>query len=140
MRPHRPVILLLSLLCGFLSACAGNDHRILGTDLPLVPGTTLTENTLVVRGGRASSGAVTFDGSIFDALERARWTGRGFEKDGWTEASITGTPEAATGVWTQRLPGGERERVATLEITASQVRGVAVITVTDRAVEAKPDS
>ena len=126
----RTLVLLALVLV--LNGCGGAEHRILGTDIPLVPGTALQSNDFKSSRGRVESGEVEFTGSIFDALERARWTGRGFEKDGWTQESLTGTPEQATAVFTQPLRGSDTERVATLDVVASQVRGVARITISER--------
>ena len=112
-----------------LVACAAPAHRLHGTDLPKVPETTMASNNLELVRGKAFSGDVTFTGTIFDALERARWTARGFEIDGWTEQSLTGSPSKATAIFT--MPGTQpgTERVATLDVVASQVRGTAVISI-----------
>ena len=123
------VLLTLALV---MNGCGGPQHRISGTDIPLVPGTALKSNDFQTARGRVQSGEAMFTGSIFDALERARWAGRGFEKDGWTQESLTGTPEQATAVFTQAVPGTDTERVATMSVVASQIRGVARIIVTKR--------
>jgi hypothetical protein len=118
-----------------LNGCGGPEHRILGTDIPLVPGTALKNKDFTTARGKVQSGQATFTGSIFDALERARWTARGFEIDGWTQESLTGTPEQAVAIFTQAVPKTDKERVATMTVVASQVRGTATIVVTDRTVK-----
>jgi hypothetical protein len=126
-----------------MNGCGGPKHRISGTDMPLVPGTAVKTNDLKSSRGLIQSGEVTFTGAIFDALERARWTARGFEKDGWAQQSLTGTPERATAIFTQALPKTDNERVATVNVISSQVRGIATITVEVRPITGsatKPDA
>ena len=121
-------ICLLGLAC-LLGACSSPSHRINGTDVPNIPGTKLVQSSFKSSGGSVEAGQATFSGSIYDAMERARWAGRGFLKDGWTEVSLTGTPQEATAIFTAPWPGDGMQRVATLDITASQLRGSATITV-----------
>ena len=118
-----------------MNGCGGAEHRILGTDIPLVPGTALKNKDFTTSRGKVQSGQATFTGSIFDALERARWTARGFEIDGWSQESLTGTPERAVAIFTQAVPRTDKERVATMTVVASQIRGTATITVTERPVK-----
>ena len=121
--------LIIAVLAGsFLASCASKAHRLTGTDLPKVPSTQLVETSLKSVRGRTESGTVVFSGSIFDALERIRWTERGFKTDGWTQRSVTGTPREATAIYTSPW-NDEEERVAVLHVVAAQIRGSATITV-----------
>lgn len=120
---------LLAAVLVFMTACASTAHRVSGTDVPRVPETEVKSNSLVFSGGRAESGKVEFTGTIYDALERARWTARGFAIDGWTEVSLGGSAAEAKALFTSawRQPG--TERVATLRVIAAQLHGSATITI-----------
>lgn len=131
--------LLMTLLVS-LVACASQSHRLRGSDLPRVPETQIETNSLEIWQGKARSGEVLFTGPIFDALERARWTARGFRIDGWTEKSLSGTPADATAVFTSSWSEAGTERIATLHILASRVRGSATINVEIKPVSKESDA
>ena len=121
--------IFLTGLVFLATACSTPAHRISGTDVPNIPGTTLVQSSFQSVRGSVEAGEATFSGSIYDALERARWTRRGFLKDGWAEESITGTPLQATAVFTSPWPGKHLRRVAVVDISAAQFRGSATVTV-----------
>ena len=135
MRHSSPRLTALSLwLLGLLiavGACQTSDHRIAGTNIPGVHGLELTSSSNVKQSGRhIAFGEFVFKGPIYDALERVRWSARGFELDGWKAVSISGRPDAATGVFTQPWPVPDMERLAKLQIVASKTEGSATLSVT----------
>ena len=114
-----------------LSACESASHRITGTDIPGVHGLKLVSSYDVRQSGRhIAFGVFQFEGPIYDALERVRWSARGFRRDEWKTESISGNPNSASGIFTQAWKSPERHRVARLEVTADRVHGVAELTVT----------
>ena len=130
----RAGLIIAVLAVSFLSSCADMGHRLTGTDIPKVPSAQLVESSLKSVRGRIQSGKVVFSGSIFDALERIRWTERGFKIDGWTQRSVTGTPREATAIYTSPWDEAE-EHVAVLHVVAAQIRGTATITVNLRPIK-----
>ena len=125
----RFTFLLLIIAVALMVACESDQHRLQGTDIPRVPETTVESNTLELHGRRAISGTVRFVGPIYDALERVRWTARGFDLDGWKEVSLTGTPAEANALFVSEWHEPGTERVAKLHIVASHVRGQAILTI-----------
>ena len=128
-----------------LGGCDSQSHWIGGTDVPKVVGLQLTYSKVEKIKRRISFGEFTFNGPIYDALERVRWTARSFEKDGWTVESISGSPDTATGIFTQPWSVPDMKRLAKLQIVASKTNGSAVLSITIEKVseqqrDAAPDS
>ena len=120
--------MLVGLLCSF-GGCQSRDHLILGTDIPRIPELDLASTQAERERNKVSDAEFIFTGPIFDALERVRWTTRGFKKDGWKRVSIGGNASEANGVFTQPWHAPGMLRMAKLHVVASQVRGTATITV-----------
>jgi len=130
----RSGLLIVLLHCTFLASCADHSHRVDGTDLPKVPSTKVQATTLKSVQGRTEEGRILFSGSIYDALERIRWTGRGFKADGWTQRAVSGSPREATALFTSPWSGDE-ERLAVLHVVADPVHGTATVTVSIEAIK-----
>ncbi|MAJ47535.1 MAG: hypothetical protein CBC35_09835 [Planctomycetes bacterium TMED75] len=133
------------VLLASLSAGCGNPHRqVPGTDIPKVPQLELTKIEATEGSkSRMIRGKVIFEGPIFDALERIRWSTGNFEHSGWTLESITGTPQKGTGIFFKdsKQDSASIERVATLVVTANRRKGTAVLEFSSRPrpVEKQPD-
>lgn len=124
--------LCASLVCVFvLWGCEDTRHRISGTDIPGVHGLAIESSDVTwsdqYRG--VESGTFELEGAIYDALERIRWSSRGFKKDGWTQVSITGTPDEATGVFRERWHDPGMERIATMHVVAGRTNGHAKLVI-----------
>ena len=135
---HTPERALMSRIRGFstlamililpLGACSGPGKQLGGTDIPVIP--ELTHVSTTVSNGstsRIQDGTVVFEGPIYDALERARWSVANFRHSGWVLEAITGTPEQATATFGHDKPSNGIQRVATLDVTADRRKGTAVI-------------
>lgn len=133
MRRKAPRTLALILVgTGFLftqTGCQSTEHRISGTDIPKIPELTLVHSETEGERSRVRSAEFRFDGPVFDALERIRWTSTGFEKDGWTLDSITGNAAEAEAIFSMPWHEPGMRRVADLHVIASQVRGKATLLV-----------
>ena len=133
-RSLKPFSLIL-VFC-IASACNNPHKQIGGSDIPVVP--ELTHTATTVSSGshsRIEDGIVTFEGPIYDALERARWSVANFKHNGWVLEAITGTPEKATATFGNAKPSNGVQRVATLVITADRRNGTAVINFSTRKVQ-----
>ena len=115
----------------FLLLFASNPHRqVPGTDIPKVPQLELSKiQTTEGSKSQMIKGEVLFEGPIYDALERIRWSTENFEHSGWTLESITGTPEKATGIFYKNPKDdtAKMQRIATLSVTANRRKGTALV-------------
>lgn len=111
-----------------LGACSGQAKKLGGTDIPLIPELDHVSTTVSTGStSRIQDGTVIFEGPIYDALERARWSVSNFRHSGWVLEAITGTPEEATATFGHDKPLNGIQRVATLDVTADRRKGTAVI-------------
>ena len=142
MRVFQTLKRVLPVLVTAFSAGCSNPHKQLGgTDIPVVPQLDHVD-TAVVDGSKSKieAGTVTFRGTVYDALERARWSVSNFEHNGWNLESITGTQQKATAVFGNAKVLNGIQRVATLVVTADRRNGTAVIHFSNRKVPAEPET
>ena len=126
------------LLC---AGCVNQHKQVSGTDIPKIP--QLRHTGTNVNSGSArtlTDGSADFEGPIYDALERARWSEGNFEHMGWTLEKVSGTPRNATAIFYKPVKGAAVERIATLDITADRRDGKATIHFSTRPIDAKAGS
>lgn len=122
--------MFLVLLASLPAGCSSSHLQVPGTDIPRVPHLELI-NIQTIEGSKSqmTKGKAIFEGTIFDALERIRWSTANFEHSGWTLESVTGTPQKATGIFFKNSKDGTvtTQRIATLVVTANRRKGTAVV-------------
>lgn len=128
MAPNLPTALSAALLVAICTGCTNHAKQVAGTDIPVIPQLQLT-GTSVESGSRReiTIGSARFQGPVYDALERARWSEANFEHLGWTFEKISGTPTQATAIFVKPVKGSDVQRVATLDVTADRRDGTATI-------------
>ena len=125
------------LTATFIAGCSNPHKQLGGTDIPVVPQLDHVDTTVVDGSNtRIDAGTVTFRGTVYDALERARWSVSNFEHNGWVLESITGTQQKATAVFGNAKVLNGVQRIATLVVTADRRNGTAVIHFSNREVPA----
>ncbi|MEC8559720.1 MAG: hypothetical protein VXY94_06550 [Planctomycetota bacterium] len=128
MASNLPTSLSAAILIAICAGCTNSKKQVAGTDIPVIPQLQHT-GTQVVSGSRRAitDGSASFQGPVYDALERARWSEANFEHLGWTFEKISGTPRQATAVFVKPVKDSDVQRVATLDVTADRRDGVATI-------------
>ncbi len=128
MAPNLHTGLSAAILVAICAGCTNSSKQVAGTDIPVIPQLQHT-GTNVVSGSRSSitDGSASFQGPVYDALERARWSEANFEHLGWTFEKISGTPRQATAILVKPVKGSDVQRVATLDVTADRRDGTATI-------------
>ena len=128
MAPNLPTGLSVAVLVATCAGCTNHAKQVAGTDIPVIPQLQHT-GTNVESGTRReiTDGSASFQGPVYDALERARWSEANFEHLGWTFEKISGTPTQATAIFVKPVKDSDVQRVATLDVTADRRDGTATI-------------